>query len=223
MNGKDYKFQMYTGFQDNICDQTIWKELSRPKLHEPDFKYTGASDEEMKVLGKFMHPFKTDAPGKTRMVKFVVVKHPLNLLDIAALHQLQINIDPLMHATCNAMAKTSQQLKAITTQGDEAEALQKACQELCTEFSDLFKPELGCLKDYELEAKFKPDTKHIYCKLRTVPLALLNDLNKAYEAGIKKGIWVLTQFNEYGTHMVPIRKAPAPGQKRAKLCVYRNY
>ena len=86
MNGRDYKFQVDTGSQDNFCDQTIWKELGRPKLHEPDFKYTGASDEQMKVLGKFKHPVKTDAAGKSKTLEFVVTKHPLNLLGITALH-----------------------------------------------------------------------------------------------------------------------------------------
>ena len=94
MNGRDYKFQVDTGSQDNFCDQTIWKELGRPKLHEPDFEYTGAGDEQMKVLGKFKHPVKTDAAGKSKTVEFVVTKHPLNLLGITALRQLQVNVDP---------------------------------------------------------------------------------------------------------------------------------
>ena len=45
MNGRDYKFQADTGSQDNFCVQTIWNELGKPKLHEPDFYYTDASDE----------------------------------------------------------------------------------------------------------------------------------------------------------------------------------
>ena len=53
---------------------------------------------------------------------------------------------------------------------------------------DLFKPELGCLKDFELKVKFKPDANPIYCKPQTVSLTLLDDLNQAYEAGIKKWI-----------------------------------
>ena len=125
---------MDTGSQDNFCDQTIWKELGRPKLHEPDFEYTGAGDKQMKVLGKFKHPVKTDAASKSKTVEFVVTKHPLNLLGITALRQLQVNIDPLIHAMSDGTAKTNQQIKAITTQQEEAKALQKACQELCKEF-----------------------------------------------------------------------------------------
>ena len=39
--------------------------------------------------------------------------------------------------------------------------LQQACEQLCTEFPDLFKPELGYLKDFQLEVKFKPVAKPV--------------------------------------------------------------
>ena len=51
---------------------------------------------------------------------------------------------------------------------------------------DLLKPELGCLKDFELEVRFKPEARPIICKPRPVPWAILKDLNDAYEDGIRK-------------------------------------
>ena len=56
MNGRSYKFQVDTGSQDNFCNQTIWTELERLKLHEPNFECTGTGDEQMKVLWKFTTP-----------------------------------------------------------------------------------------------------------------------------------------------------------------------
>ena len=223
MNGRDYNFQVDTGSPDNFCNQTVWRKLGKPKLHEPDYNYIGAGDEPMKVLGKFKHSVQTDATGKCKTVEFVVTKHPLNLLGLTALRQLKVNVDSLLHVTSDGKATTNKHVKAIKPELQEAQELQKACQELCKEYSDLFKPELGCLKDFELEVKFKPDTKPQYCKPRTVPLALLDDLNQAYEAGIKKGIWIPTQFNEYGTPVVPIRKSLVPGQKKASLRVCGDY
>ena len=82
--------------------------------------------------------------------------------------------------------------------------LVKACKQLCEEFPEVFKPELSCLRDYELEVAFKPDAKLVLCEPWTVPFALLEDLNTAYDTGIKKGIWVPTQFNKYGTPVMPI-------------------
>ncbi|XP_065651290.1 uncharacterized protein LOC136079479 [Hydra vulgaris] len=91
-----------------------------------------------------------------------------------------------------------------------------------SEFPDLFKPELGCLKEFELEIKFKPDYKPIFCRPRSVPFAI-QDLIDAYEAGIKHGIWKRTQFNDKGTPVVPIQKNALPGQTRRKIRICGDY
>ena len=59
--------------------------------------------------------------------------------------------------------------------------------------------------------------------LRPVPFAILDDLNQAYNAGIAKGVWKPTQFNAYGTPVVPIRKKVPPGQSNGKLQVCGGY
>ena len=94
---------------------------------------------------------------------------------------------------------------------------------MCQNFPDVFKPELGCLKDFELDIRFKNDPKPIFCKPRPVPFALQNELAQAYEAGIKKGVWKMTQFNDYGTPVVPVRKTKLPGQESAGIRVCGDY
>ena len=74
------------------------------------------ANEQMNILGKFKHPVKADTASKSKMVEFVITNHPLNLLGIMALRQLQVNVDPLIHATSDGMAKTNQHIKAVTTQ-----------------------------------------------------------------------------------------------------------
>ena len=93
----------------------MWKELGRTKLHELGLDYTGASNELMKVLENFRYSVKVDAAGETESEEFVVTKHHLNLLGMMSLRQLQVNVDPLIHATSNGMAKTNQHINAITT------------------------------------------------------------------------------------------------------------
>ena len=56
-------------------------------------------------------------------------------------------------------------------------ALMKCRNNWDDQLSKLFKPELGCLKDVELEVQFKSDFKPVFYKPRTVPFALLEDLN----------------------------------------------
>ena len=53
----------------------MWEELGRLKLHKPDLHFTGASDEQVKILGKFKQPGKTGAASKTKMLEFVVTRH----------------------------------------------------------------------------------------------------------------------------------------------------
>ena len=92
-----------------------------------------------------------------------------------------------------------------------------------TAMSDLFKAELGCLKDFELDVKFKADAKPVFCKPRVVPFAIQEDLSIAYDAGIARGVWQSVQFNNYGTPVVPIRKVTLPGQTTANLRVCEDY
>ena len=82
---------------------------------------------------------------------------------------------------------------------------------------------MGCLKDFSLDIRFKPEAKPIFKKPRPVPFSILQDLNEAYEAGIKRGVWELTDFNSYGTPVVPIRKSPLPGQAKASIRVCGDY
>ena len=71
--------------------------------------------------------------------------------------------------------------------------------------------ELGTLKDFELEIRFKPQTQPVFHKPRPVPIAVQEDLEAALQAGITKGIWEPTQFNSYGTPVAPIKKTSKSG------------
>ena len=101
--------------------------------------------------------------------------------------------------------------------------LQESCLQICKEFQDLWKLELGCLKDYTLEVKFKPDVNPRFCKPRTVPFAVQEDFNQAYDVGIAKGIWKPVTFNEYGTPVFPVRKQSQPNQPSGAVRVCGDY
>ena len=77
--------------------------------------------------------------------------------------------------------------------------------------------------DFKLEVKFEADATPVFHKPQTVPYALLDDLNAACEAGIQRGVWIPTSFNEYGTPVVPIRKPLLLGQEKAKIRVCGDY
>ena len=74
-----------------------------------------------------------------------------------------------------------------------------------------------------MQLKFKLEARPIFYKPRPVPLAILEDLNDAYKDEIRKGVWKATDFNAYGTPVVPVRKAIRPGQNKARIRVCGDY
>ena len=74
-----------------------------------------------------------------------------------------------------------------------------------------------------LEIKFKTDASPVFCKPRVVPFAIQDDLVQAFEAGITKGVWKSTQFNSYGTPVVPIRKKPSGERSKPQIRVCGDF
>ena len=137
----------------------------------------------------------------------------LSLLGRLDIQQLGISVDQHLTDTCHV----------VFTNLKEDHELRKKCKNLCDQFPDLWTPELGCLKEVELEVQFKANAQPIFRKARPVPIALQDDLTAAIKDGIAKGIWEPTQFNDYGTPVVPVKKALLPGQKKAKIRVCGDY
>ena len=214
-------FEIDTGAGDNFISERTWELLGKPTLSSHSTKYESASQHDLPVLGAFTAPCSRfpDTTEITKNIQFVVTSIPrLDLLGREAIRQLNISVDALIHESSSGVHTVN---TGPTPQPNIA--LQQACKQVCEDFPDLFKPELGCLKGVELEVQFKPDAKPKFCKPRAVPLALQEDLAKAYDAGIAKGVWEPVQFNEYGTPVVPVRKAVLPGQTTAAIRVCGDY
>jgi transposase InsO family protein len=222
LNGQHFVFQADTGSPDNFCTFDVWTRLGKPKLQPPHSRYTAATGKPLPVRGMFYIQAKLADSSRSGIIEMNVAKCHLNLLGRAAIHALGIDVNGLLAKTRSRHPPFSERVCTVEPNKPD-KALQKACEELCKEFPDVFKEELGCLKNFELELKFKPDAKPVFIKPRTVPLAILEDLDAAYEAGIKKGVWELTSFNEWGTPVVPVRKPPAPGKSKGDLRVCGDY
>ena len=205
-----------TATGSSFISKQYWKEMGCPKLKSSRNDYESASQHTMPVLGTFTGKVKAPGSEEQHNVQFVVSEVPdLNLLGRDAIKQMGISVDKIMYA--------SESCKAVFSNLKTDELLQDKCSVLCEEFPDLWKPELGCLKDFELDVKFKKDAQPVFCKPRSVPIALQEDLDKAYEQGIAKGVWEPTHFNEYGTPVVPVKKPPLSEGTKARLRVCGDY
>eukprot|EP00795_Rhopilema_esculentum_P013866 gene13866-4813_t len=178
-------FEVDTGAGDNFLGKTAWKELGEPILEAPSQQFESASQHKLPVLGTVMLQAETENYNQQSLGFNVTELPDLNLLGRSAIAQLGISVDTLIEQNSGAHA----QCHAVFEDLKPDRKLQAECRKLCEEFPDLFKPELGRLKDFELEVKFKPDAKLNFCKARAVPFALQEDLAQAYEAGIRRGVW----------------------------------
>lgn len=224
MNNKNFTFEVDTGAGDNFCTEETWEGLGNPILSPTTTRYEVANGQPLPILGVFRASVSLpNSASSSRYLIFTVTKIPqLNLLGRDAIVKLGINVSALMGISGD-ISQSSSSVKPIYQDLKTDLALLEACKQLCQKFPDLFKPELGCLKDFQLEVKFKSGAKPTFCKPRVVPFAIQEDLSKAYDAGISKGVWQPTQFNDYGTPVVPIRKTVLPGQTTAKLRVCGDY
>ena len=220
---KEFVFEVDTGAGDNFCSADIWRKAGEPALSPVTGRYEVANGQPLPTLGMFETI--VSLPGDMspkKSLQFTVTDIPqLNLLGHDAIVHLGINLSALLGVP-HVVKPSSSLVLPIFNELKPDLVLQESCRQLCQEFTDLFKPELGCLKDFQLEVKFKPEVQPIFCRPRVVPFAIQDDLCRAYDAGIAGGVWQPTQFSAFGTPVVPIRKAAMAG-KPAKLQVCGDY
>ena len=144
-----------------------WQRLGKPQLCKTLCKFQSASKHELPVRVSFEAT--TIYRNCTTSHIFMVTEVPgLNLLGRDAIKALGITFDEFFFSTAKAISSAE-------TDRD----LQSACSKLCDDYADLFKPELGCLRNVELEIEFKSESKPM--KSRHVPFGIQDDLARAYD------------------------------------------
>ena len=216
IKNRKFPFLVDTGASCNLLSSSTWKKIGTPTLQKDETRpLISASNDVIPTSGSVdldVTVTTEDGDANSQILPFTVTDQ-LDILGTNAINSLQLTIrnNPVKVHVDNIRTIRSHQ------------HLQESCLQICKEFPDLWKPELGCLKDYSLEVKFKPDVTPRFCKPRTVPFAVQEDLNQAYDVGIAKGIWKPVTFNEYGTPVVPVRKQSQPNQPSGAVRVCGDY
>ena len=166
----DNFFELDSGARDNFCSLEVWTEWERPELKLSATKYVSATGDRIPIVGVCQVTASTSESEEVPLL-FNVSKLPkLNILGRKAIVDLKNDMSALLRNHVLQIAEES-----------ESKALQRDCHKLCEEFKECFEPELGCLQDFELEVKFKPEAKPVFVKARTVPFSLQEDLNQTLE------------------------------------------
>jgi len=186
IRNKKVNFEIDTGAGANFISSEVWHQFGRPSLSKVKEKFQSASKHQLPILGSLYLNIK-GSDSTPRSINFIVADvTDLNILGRNAIRQLNISVDDLLlkEATVHTLDTTNKTL----TSKENPSVLVKACEQLCSEFPSLFSPGLGVLNDFELDVKFKDNATPMFCKPRTVPIALQEDLEAAYDEGIAKGV-----------------------------------
>jgi len=123
---------------------STWEQLGRPRLQQTSFTYQSASSHSMPVQGCFTAKTLFPKSGQISVVSFMVTAIPgLNLLGRSSIKQMGISLDRMLYPESIGHSP----VQALTLKQDVP--LQRACQQLCEQFPELFQSEMGCLKDFE--------------------------------------------------------------------------
>ena len=224
-----FSFEVDTGSADNFMSVDSWRKIGKPELMRIDSIYESASLNPIPVKGVCKMPVTLNGNPNSAAVflEFTVTQiDKLNLIGLAGISALGLSLDGLLAQNLgkHAVKRMYPVLQTHSPGKPSADpSLKAACEKLCRKFPNLWKADLGTLKDYELDVKFKENTSPIFLKARTVPLAIQEDLSQAIESGIKRGVWKKVQFNEYGTPVVPIIKKSSSTNGRPAIRVCGDY
>ena len=169
--------ELDTAAGGNFISEQYWNQLGKPTLQNSEWRFQSVSKHIMPILGTFTT--KASYGTSNCEVLFLVSTIPnLNLLGRDTIKTMGISVDDILFSRSPSQA-ANQQLLVIQDVSNDDLYLQEACSKLCQRYEEVFKRELGCLKDVELEVEFSPDAKPIYCKPRPVPFAMREDLAHA--------------------------------------------
>ena len=117
--------------------------MGSSELQKPGLQYESASKHSLPIIGTFVARTTTQESEEVHDIKYTESEIPeLNLLGGTATKELGMSEEQALHDTepCHAVF--------INIRTDNK--LQEKFKKMCIELKDLWKPELGCLKDYEL-------------------------------------------------------------------------
>ena len=207
INSQSVQLELDTATSGNFISTHVWLELGKPELSNQYIQYQSASGHDMPINGTFFANAFYIASGKQADCTLLVSNSR------TAIKALDISVDNLSFSLQVNTPSISGEAKP------NLQWLQKKCENLCQQYGHVFKQELRVLQDYKLEIEFKPDVTPVFKRPRSVPFAMHEDLLHALDAGITKGIWTPTHFYDWGTPVVPVRKAPRPdGTASIRVC-----
>lgn len=192
-------FEVDTGSPVSIIGKTLYqRSFSAFKLESPGIGLRSFSNAPLKILGTFW--VNVEFKGNKNKLKLFVVnldKNPIVGRDWISALKPDLN---------------SLFVNGIGMKLDEDYETELG--KLREKYANVFGNDLGKITGFQARIHIKPNTKPVFIKHRSVPLALREAVNKELDTLVESGVLEKVQHSQWATPIVPVRKADG----RVRVC-----
>ena len=191
VEGRELQFEIDTGASLSVVSEETYKELwTTTPLQATTVNLKTYTGTPLKVLG-VMHATVCYDQQSAKLPLLVVEGTGASLMGRNWLENIRLNWNSIHKVN-------SDQLQTVLTQ-----------------YSEVFKPELGTMKDFKAKIFVDPTVPPRFCKARPVPYAMRSLVESELDKLVDQGILTPVQHADWAAPIVPIMKAD---QKSVRIC-----
>ncbi|XP_011858293.1 PREDICTED: uncharacterized protein K02A2.6-like [Vollenhovia emeryi] len=182
------KLQLDSGSDWTIISASNWKVLGSPKLRDCEEQALSASNDPIKILGKFNAPLKLH--GRENSGPCYVAASDLNVLGSDWMTVLNLWNVPIA-SICNSINSTS------------ATDLER---EVKSRFPSLFADSLDCCNKMKASLTLKPGSQAIFRNRRPVPFAAAEQIANELKRLQLMGVIIPVEYSKYAAPLGAVKK-----------------
>lgn len=194
INGEKVQFQLDTGSDISIINETTWKRINKPRLTKTDKIARGVSGRRLKFSGEFL--CEVSFLGKTKKSKIYVLQNSSNLMgsDLIILFDL---FEIPINSFCN---------RIDVSPAGKNKNKDNLIKDLKTEFPRVFSGGLGNCTKTEVKFEVKENVKPVFKPKRKVPYAALETVNQELQRLEEMGVISKIGYSDWSSPVVFVKK-----------------
>ena len=188
LNNRDLEMELDTGASVSIISEAtfnrLWPQEEAPAMHESQVKLKTYSGEQLTVKG--MIEVEVQYADQQAQLQLVVAQgNGPSLFGWVQLRKIRLDWTQLC---------ANHVCYSLSLQG------------ILEEYSSVFSPELGTLKDTSVTISLDHTVQLRFCKPQTVPFSLKGKIEKELDCLVKQGVIEPITFSEWAAPIVPVLK-----------------
>ena len=198
INGKDAEFQWDTGATCSIVGLAGYKELGSPPLTPVQTCLKGYGEKKLEIKGECSVDVKVGNQVEKNLRLLVVdTYNGSNLFGLDWSDRFGLSQQGL-----SVFKEAANSIEIAKCQADLEEKIAK----LSSQFSDVFKPELGHCTKMKVQVHLKPGAKPVFFKHRDIPFSRRQAVKDELDRLVREGVLERLNYSDYAAPIVVVSK-----------------